>query len=91
MRLNVFYPLFRHGYPTKKGRCVKTKMPIQSSTVGAGFACPKTQSKLFSGERTSPLRTKRQYYSHFDTTPFLGVHQYDGSKLIKKISDAELH
>ena len=24
--------------------------------LGAGFACPKTQSKLFSGERTSPLQ-----------------------------------
>ena len=45
----------------------KLNRPIQLSAVGAGFACPKTQSKLFSGERTSPLRTKRQYYSRFDT------------------------
>ena len=33
----------------------------------AGFTCPKTQSKLFSGERTSPLRTKQQHYPRFDT------------------------
>ena len=49
----------------------KLNRPIQLSAVGAGFACPKTQSKLFSGERTSPLRTKRQHYPRFDTTPFL--------------------
>lgn len=48
----------------------KRNRTIQSSTVGAGFACPKTQSKLFSGERTSPLRTKRQHYPRFDN-PFL--------------------
>ena len=45
----------------------KLNRPIQLSAVGAGFACPKTQSKPFSGERTSPLRTKRQHYSRFDT------------------------
>ena len=28
----------------------KLNRPIPSSAVGAGFACPKTQSKLFSGE-----------------------------------------
>ena len=44
----------------------KRNRPISSSAVGAGFACPKTQSKLFSGEQTSPLRTKRQHYPHFD-------------------------
>ena len=33
----------------------KRNRPIPSSAVGAGFACPKTQSKLFSGEQTSPL------------------------------------
>ena len=49
----------------------KLNRPIPSSAVGAGFACPKTQSKLFSGERTSPLRTKRQHYPHFDTSPCL--------------------
>ncbi|WP_455671007.1 hypothetical protein [Phocaeicola faecalis] len=48
----------------------KLNRPIPSSAVGAGFACPKTQSKLFSGERTSPLRTKRQHYSRFDTTRY---------------------
>ncbi|RGF00885.1 hypothetical protein DW267_04490 [Bacteroides sp. AM22-3LB] len=36
-------------------------------SVGAGLASPKTQSKLFSGERTLPLRTKRQHYPRFDT------------------------
>ena len=45
----------------------KLNRPIQLSAVGAGFACPKTQSKPFSGERTSPLRTKRQHYPRFDT------------------------
>ena len=49
---------------------VKTNRLIPSSAVGAGFACPKTQSKLFSGERTSPLRTKRQHYPRFDTPRF---------------------
>ena len=44
----------------------KLNRPIPSSAVGAGFACPKTQSKLFSGEQTSPLRTKRQHYPHFE-------------------------
>ena len=44
----------------------KRNRPIPPSAVGAGFACPKTQSKLFSGERTSPLRTKRQHYPHFE-------------------------
>ena len=48
----------------------KRNRTIQSLTVGAGFVCPKTQSKLFSGERTSPLRTKRQHYPRFDN-PFL--------------------
>ena len=36
-----------------------------------GRVCPNTQSKLLSGGRTSPLRTKRQHYPRFDTTPFL--------------------
>ena len=48
---------------------VKTNRLISSSAVGAGFACPKTQNKLFSGEQASPLRTKRQHYPHFDTLP----------------------
>ena len=51
---------------------VKTNRLISSSAVGAGFTCPNTQSKLFSGERTSPLQTKRQYYPHFDTTQAMG-------------------
>ena len=54
MRLNVFYPLFRHGYPTQKGRCVKTKMLIQSSAVGAGFACPNTQRNGFRASEPRP-------------------------------------
>ena len=49
----------------------KRNRPIPSSAVGAGFACPKTQSKLFSGEQTSPLRTKRQYYPRFDNPNFV--------------------
>ena len=53
----------------------KLNRPIPSSAVGAGFACPKTQSKLFSGERTSPLRTKRQHYPRFDTP----THCYHGN------------
>ena len=44
----------------------KLNRAIPSSVVGAGFACPKTQNKLFSGEQISPLRTKRQHYPHFD-------------------------
>ena len=48
------------------GSVPKLNRPIPSSAVGAGFACPKTQSKLFSGEQTSPLRTKRQHYPHFE-------------------------
>ena len=37
-------------------------------SVGADpCVCPDTQSKLFSVERTSPLRTKRQHYPRFDT------------------------
>ena len=53
----------------------KLNRPIPSSAVGAGVACPKTQSKLFSGERTSPLRTKRQHYPRFDTP----THYYHGN------------
>ncbi|WP_081619604.1 hypothetical protein [Phocaeicola massiliensis] len=53
----------------------KLNRPIPSSAVGAGFACPKTQSKLFSGGRTSPLRTKRQHYPRFDTP----THYYHGN------------
>ena len=47
----------------------KRNRPIPSSAVGAGFACPKTQSKLFSGEQTSPLRTKRQRYPRLEFNP----------------------
>ena len=53
------------------GSVPKLNRAIPSSAVGAGVACPKTQSKLFSGERTSPLPTKRQHYPHFDTSPCL--------------------
>ena len=45
----------------------KLNRSIPSSAVGVGLACPNTRSKLFSGERTSPLRTKRQHYPRFDT------------------------
>ena len=55
-------------FQQKLGNVSKLNRPIPSSAVGAGFACPKTQSKLFSGERTSPLRTKRQHYPRFNTT-----------------------
>ena len=49
----------------------KLNRPIQLSAVGAGFTCPKTQSKPFSGEQTSLLRTKQQHYPRFDTPPTL--------------------
>ncbi|RGH98860.1 hypothetical protein DW683_15715 [Bacteroides sp. AM25-34] len=58
------------------GSVSKLNRPIPSSAVEAGFACPKTQSKLFSGERTSPLRTKRQHYPRFNTTPSRINYQY---------------
>ena len=45
----------------------------------AGFACPKTQSKLFSGERTSPLQIKRQHYPRFDTLPISIKRKFDTS------------
>ena len=57
-------------FQQKLGNVSKLNRPIPSSAVGAGFACPKTQSKLFSGERASPLKTKRQHYPRFDTLPF---------------------
>ena len=44
----------------------KLNRSIPSSAVGVGLACPNTRSKLFSGEQTSPLRTKRQHYPHFE-------------------------
>ena len=47
----------------------KLNRSIPSSAVG--LACPNTRSKLFSGEQTSPLRTKRQYYPPFDTRNFV--------------------
>ena len=60
------------------GRSVsKLNRPIQLSAVGAGFTCPKTQSKLFSGERTSPLRTKRWRYPRFDTPLILFNYQFN--------------
>ena len=53
----------------------KLNRSIPSSAVGGGLArphpCPNTQSKLFSGEQTSPLRTKRQYYPRFDNPNFV--------------------
>ena len=59
------------AYINKEGSVSKLNRSIQPSAVGAGVACPKTQNKLFSGERTSPLRMKRQHYPRFDTTPYL--------------------
>ena len=58
------------GMKTQKRSYVKTQpgYPIVSCR---GRVCPNTQSKLLSGGRTSPLRTKRQHYPRFDTTPFL--------------------
>mgnify|MGYP000376294051 CR=1 FL=1 len=50
--VNIYPIVLNNGSMSKLNR------PIPSSAVGAGFACPKTQNKLFSGERTSPLRTK---------------------------------
>ena len=47
----------------------KLNRPIPSSAVGAGFACPKTQSKLFSGERTSPPYEPDDNIIHVLTTP----------------------
>ena len=51
----------------QEGSVSKLKWPIQLSAVGAGVACPKTQSQLFSDERTSSPRIKRQHYPCFDT------------------------
>ena len=60
----------RYGSENSKRSYVKTQpgYPIVSCR---GRVCPNTQSKLLSGGRTSPLRTKRQHYPRFDTTPFL--------------------
>ena len=52
-----------------KWECIKTKPAYPISAVGAGVACPKTQSKLFSDKQTSSLQTKRQHYPRFDTLP----------------------
>ena len=46
----------------------KLNRPIPSSAVGAGFACPKTQSKLFSGERPPPYEPDDNII-HVLTTP----------------------
>ena len=64
-------------FQQKLGNVSKLNRPIPSSAVGAGFACPKTQSKLFSGERTSPLRTKRWHYPRFDTPLILFNYQFN--------------
>ena len=55
-------------FQQKLGNVSKLNRPIPSSAVGAGIACPKTQSKLFSDERTSSPRIKRQHYPRFNTT-----------------------
>ena len=60
-----------YNFRISRGRkAKKLNRSIPSSAVGAGFACPKAQSKLFSGERTSPLQTKRQHYPRFDSLFF---------------------
>ena len=41
----------------QEGSVSKLKWPIQLSAVGAGFACPKTQSKQFSGEPLEGVET----------------------------------
>ena len=58
------------GMKTQKGAMSKLNRAIPSSGC-RGRVCPNTQSKLLSGGRTSPLRTKRQHYPRFATTPFL--------------------
>ena len=70
-RLWGFFKTSRSFWKTSRsflqhGSVSKLNRAIPSSVVGAGFACPKTQNKPFSGEQTSPLRTKRQHYPHFD-------------------------
>ena len=64
------------------GSVSKLNQAIPSSVVGAGFACPKTQNKLFSGEQTSPLRTKRQHYPYFapvcKVCTYASVYTYGG-------------
>ena len=55
-------------FQQKLGNVSKLNRPIPSSAVRAGFACPKTQSQLFSDERTSSPRIKRQHYPRFNTT-----------------------
>ena len=53
------------------GSVPKLNRAIPSSAVGARFAHPKTVCFVSSGRRTLPLRTKRQHYPHFDTSPCL--------------------
>ena len=48
------------------GSVPKLNRLIPSSAVGARFARPKTVYFVFSGRWTLPLRTKRQYYPHFE-------------------------
>ena len=57
-----------YNFRISRGRkAKKLNRSIPSSAVGAGIACPKTQSQLFSDERTSSPRTKRQHYPRFGT------------------------
>ena len=53
------------GMKTQKGAMSKLNRAIPSSTGGGALL------EAISGGRTSPLRTKRQHYPRFDTTPFL--------------------
>ena len=72
----------------------KPNRSIPSSAVGAGFACPKTQSKLFSGEQTSPLQTKQYLITllfHSVPTNALIFHQSNHSvPVIASISRSAL-
>ena len=49
---------------------VKTKPDYPIVNCRGRVCLPEDTSQLFSGERTSPLRTKRQHYPRFDN-PFL--------------------
>ena len=69
----------------ENGSVSKLKWPIQPSAVRAGIACPKTQSKLFSGKRILPLRTKRQHYPRSDTTPNTGHLPYVSQLILVEV------
>ena len=57
--------------------CAKTKPTYPIVSRRDRVCLPKTLSKLFSGERTSPLRTKRWRYPRFDTPLILFNYQFN--------------